>query len=82
MCGQCDSPKESDMAVAALKKKPVPDPDPELKTYHATMLVTRAEEWCVEAESPEEARELLAQGLGHRCHLGERVQFEVDRVEE
>ena len=28
------------------------------------MLVTRAEEWCVEAESPEEARELLAAGLG------------------
>jgi hypothetical protein len=46
------------------------------------MLVTRAEEWCVEADSPEEARELLAAGLGHRCHLGERVQFEVDRVEE
>ena len=48
-------------------------PQPELKTYHATMLVTRAEEWCVEAESPEEARELLAAGLGH---LGERVQCE------
>ena len=62
------------MAVAALKRKP----EPELKTYHATMLVTRAEEWCVEAESPEEARELLAAGLGHRCHLGERVQFEVE----
>ena len=66
------------MAVALLK----PKPEPELKTYHATMLVTRAEEWCVEADSPEEARELLAAGLGHRCHLGERVQFEVDRVEE
>ena len=66
------------MAVALLKRKP----EPELKTYHATMLVTRAEEWCVEADSPEEARELLAAGFGHRCHLGERVQFEVDRVEE
>jgi hypothetical protein len=66
------------MAVALLKRKL----EPELKTYHATMLVTRAEEWCVEADSPEEARELLAAGLGHRCHLGERVQFEVDRVEE
>jgi hypothetical protein len=43
--------------------------------------MTRAEEWCVE-ESPEEARELLADGLGHRCHLGERVQFEVESVEE
>jgi hypothetical protein len=28
------------------------------------MLVTRAEEWCVEAESPEEPRELLAAGIG------------------
>jgi hypothetical protein len=46
------------MAVAALKL------EPQLKTFHATMLVTRAEEWCVEAESPEEARELLAAGIG------------------
>jgi hypothetical protein len=67
------------MAVAAaLRLKPIP----QLKTYHATMLVTRAEEWCVEAESPEEARELLAAGEGHRCHLGERLQFEVESVED
>jgi len=66
------------MAVAALKGKP----EPELRTYHATMLVTRAEEWCVDAESPEEARELLAAGIGHRCHLGDRLQFEVENVEE
>ena len=65
------------MAVAALKRKP----EPELKMYHATVLVTRAEEWCVEAESAEEARELLAAGQGHRCHLGERLQFEVESVE-
>jgi hypothetical protein len=52
-----------------------------VKTYHATVLVTRAEEWCVEAESAEEARELLAVGIGHRCHLGERLQFEIDTVE-
>ena len=57
-------------------------PRPQPKIFHATMLVTRAEEWCVEAESPEEARELLAAGLGHRCHLGERVQFEVENVED
>jgi hypothetical protein len=81
MCSGSDSPKESDMAVIALKRKPEPDLQPERKTYQATMLVTRAEEWCVEAESPEEARELLAQGLGHRCHLGERLQFEVESVE-
>jgi hypothetical protein len=65
------------MAVAALKLKL----EPQLKTFHATMLVTRAEKWCVEAESPQEARELLSAGLGHRCHLGERLQFEVERVE-
>jgi hypothetical protein len=64
------------MAATALKRKL----EPELKTYHATMLVTRTEEWCVEAESPEEARELLAAGLGHRCHLGERIQFEVENL--
>jgi hypothetical protein len=64
------------MAVAALKRKL----EPELKTYHATMLVTRAEEWCVEAESVEEALELLAAGLGHRCHLGDRLHFEVESI--
>ena len=53
---ECDSPEEKTMAVAALKRKPA------LKTFHATLLVTRAEEWCVEAESAEEARDLLAAG--------------------
>jgi hypothetical protein len=77
MHDRSDSPKESAMAVAALKRKL----EPELKTYHATMLVTRAEEWCVEAESVEEARELLAAGLGHRCHLGDRLHFEVEGLE-
>lgn len=84
------------MAATALKRKPAPAPRTvhatrtvhttktlhATKTFHATMLVTRAEEWCVEAESAEEARALLAAGLGHRCHLGERVQFEVERVED
>ena len=46
----------SAMTIAALKQKPSP------KTSHATMLVTRAEEWCVEAETAEEARALLAAG--------------------
>ena len=59
MHGQSDSPKESAMALAALKRKPDLHPQPELKTYHVAVIVTRAEEWCVEAESPEEARELL-----------------------
>jgi hypothetical protein len=64
------------MAIAALKRRPA------LKTFHATLLVTRAEEWCVEAETAEEARGLLAAGDGYRCHLGERVHTEVDQVNE
>jgi hypothetical protein len=64
------------MAVAALKLKP------KLKTYHATVHVTRAEEWCVEAESAEEARQLLASGVGHRCHLGDCLYLEVESIED
>jgi len=72
------------MAVAALKQRPAPASALAFarKMFHATVLVTRAEEWCVEAESAQEARELLAAGQGHRCHIGDRVQFEVERVEE
>jgi hypothetical protein len=73
-----DSPREGVMAVAALKQKP----EPALKTFHATMFVTRAEEWCVEAESAEEARRLLAAGAGHRCHLGDCLHVEVESVED
>jgi hypothetical protein len=50
------------------------------KTYHATMLVTRAEEWCVEASSPEEARALLSAGEGHRCHPGDCLHAEVEQI--
>ena len=64
------------MAVAALKLKP------KLRTFHATVHVTRAEEWCVEAESAEEARQLLASGVGHRCHLGDCLYLEVERIED
>ena len=66
------------MAVAALKR----EPEPALKMFHATVLVTRAEEWCVEAATAEEARELLVHGLGHRCHLGDRLHAEVQQLEE
>jgi hypothetical protein len=55
---------------------------PRLKTFHATMLVTRAEEWWVEAATPEEAQALLAAGLGQRASLGERVHVEVDEMVE
>jgi hypothetical protein len=64
------------MAVAALKFKPV------FKTYHAIVQVTRIEQWCVEAQSVEEARELLAAGAGYRCEIGECVNLEVERVED
>jgi len=48
--------------------------------YHATMLVTRAEEWCVEAASPEEAKARLQKGEGHRCTPGEIFCMEVGEV--
>jgi hypothetical protein len=64
------------MAVAALKLKPKP------KLFHATVHVTRVEEWCVEAETAEEARDLLATGGGHRVHIGDCVHLEIERVED
>jgi hypothetical protein len=42
------------------------------------MLVTRLEEWCVEATTAEEARALLAAGAGHRCTPGESIQVEFE----
>jgi hypothetical protein len=45
--------------------------------FYATMLVTRTEEWCVEAETAEEARRLLAAGDGHRCHVEDCVHVEL-----
>jgi hypothetical protein len=62
------------MAVTVLKQKSTQ------KTLHAAMLVTRAEEWCIEAESAEEARALLAAGQGHRCQLGDCLHVEVASV--
>lgn len=48
-----------------------------MQTYHATMLVTRAEEWCVEAATAEQARALLEQGEGHRCAAGDVFAVEL-----
>jgi hypothetical protein len=62
------------MGAVAQKKKP--------RLFHASMLVTRLEEWCVEAESAKEARALLASGNGHRCHLGDCLHVEVEQFEE
>ncbi len=59
-----------------------PEPVPETKTrlFHARMLVTRVEEWCVEAETEAQARALLADGAGHRCTPGESIQVEIDSL--
>ena len=61
-------------AVRKLKLKPQP------KVFHAAMLVTRAEEWWVEADTAEEARALLASGRGHYAALGERVHVELEEL--
>lgn len=63
-------------AVRKLRPKPQP------RVFHATMLVTRTEEWWVEAETAEEARALLASGQGHHGALGERVHVELEALSE
>jgi xanthine/CO dehydrogenase XdhC/CoxF family maturation factor len=62
------------MARSATKRK--------RKLFYATVQVTRVEDWCVEAESIEEARALLAQGEGERHRLGDCVHLEVHDVTE
>ena len=54
----------------------------ELKTFHATMHVVRVEEWCVEAETAEEARAMLASGQGHRCSVGDCLHVDLDTLHE
>jgi hypothetical protein len=68
-------------ASSALRKQP-PRPVEAIKPrlFHARMVVTRIEEWCVEAESPEEARALLAAGAGHRCTPGESIHAELEQL--
>jgi hypothetical protein len=56
------------------------DPKDKKELYHATMLVTRAEEWCVQASSPEEAKARLQNGEGHRCAPGEIFCMEIGEV--
>jgi len=53
---------------------------PKTQTFHATMVVTRTEEWCVEAASAEEAAALLAAGEGYRCHPGDAIHVEVGQL--
>jgi hypothetical protein len=55
-------------------------PPPRSKIFHATMLVTRAEEWWVEAETVEDAQRLLASGYGHCAAPGECVHVELEQI--
>ncbi|MGA8699036.1 MAG: hypothetical protein WB689_35435 [Xanthobacteraceae bacterium] len=59
---------------------PAAAPERKTRMFHARMLVTRVEEWCVEAETEEQARALLAAGAGHRCTPGESIQVEIDSL--
>jgi hypothetical protein len=65
---------------SALRKQPGALEKSEPRLYHAKMLVTRLEEWCVEAATAEEARALFAAGGGHRCTPGESVHTEFDEL--
>ena len=62
------------------RAEPANRPAPQRRLFHARMLVTRAEEWCVEAETAEEEQALLAAGAGHRCAPGESVQVELEHL--
>ena len=55
-------------------------PKKKLKTFHASAQVTRIEDWCVEAETEQEARDLLASGQGERLRIGDCVYLEVADV--
>lgn len=57
-------------------------PKKKLKTFYASVHVTRVEDWCVEAETEEEARELLASGQGERLGVGECVHCDVAQLTE
>lgn len=57
-------------------------PKKKLKMFYASLHVTRVEDWCVEAETAEEARALLAQGRGERTRLGDCVYLEVENLRE
>jgi hypothetical protein len=59
------------MADRRMRKKP--------QIFHAIMVVTRAEEWWVEARTIEEAKVLLQSGQGHRSSSGETVNVELER---
>jgi len=58
----------------------VAPPKKKLRTFHASVQVTRIEDWCVEAETEREARDLLVSGQGERLAIGDCVHLEVAEV--
>ena len=68
--------------AVTMRAEPVSQRASKAKTrlFHARMLVTRLEEWCIEAETSEEASRLLAAGVGERCTPGQSVQVEIDSI--
>lgn len=52
-------------------------PKKKLKMFHASVAVTRIEDWCVEAETEQQAREMLAGRQGERLAIGDCVYLEV-----
>lgn len=71
-----DRPIERPVERPAARPKAQPKP----RLYHARMVVTRVEEWCVEATSAAEAEALFAAGGGHRCTPGESIAVELERL--
>lgn len=73
------NPKPRLDAVPAAKAVPLPPArKTKRKIFHASVQVTRVEEWFVEAETAEEARRLLESGHGQRSQIGECLHFEID----
>jgi hypothetical protein len=66
--------------AAPVTRRPSPSRRLEKKVFHATVLVTRVEEWFVEAENEVQARALLESGHGHRAQVGECTHFEIGRL--
>jgi hypothetical protein len=66
--------------LRAPRTAPQTAPEAKPRLFHARMLVTRLEEWCVEAETAEQARTLLTAGAGHRCTPGESIQVEIETL--
>jgi hypothetical protein len=50
--------------------------------FHATVHVTRLEEWWVEAESPEQARDLMLSGQAHRSMVGDCLHATIEQLDE